>query len=376
MRLLHLADLHLGKRVNGFNMIEDQTHALKEIINLIDQEEIEGVLISGDVYDVTVPSAEAMNLFDWFITSLNVKNAFAIIISGNHDSADRLSFGKSLMQSSNIYISQVYDKQVEKIVLNDQYGPINFYMLPFIKPAMIKKDYPDLDLGDFTSAISNVMQTVDLNKSQRNILLAHQFIVGAKTSESEELYLGGLEAVSWEHFKDFDYVAMGHLHKKQTFNEGKIRYPGSLLKYSQSEENNKKTITMLDIREKNNIVLEEKTIDYLRDLRTIRGKFSDIIENSIKDENKDDYIFINLIDQDEVLDGLTRLREIYPNIMALKYENSSSILDEPLVVATKSKDPYALFEEFYQYRNNRPLDESKAAIIKDLIGDIWSSKEE
>jgi len=374
---MHLADLHIGKRVNGFSMVEDQKYALGQILNLIENEAVDCVLIAGDVYDTSVPSSESMTIFDGFLTSLNKLKVKVIIISGNHDSQERLSFAKTLISSQDIFISGVYEDRVECIRLEDQYGPINFYLLPFIKPIQVKKYKEDLDLSDFQGALSYVISNINPDKSERNIILSHQFIVGAQTSESEELYIGGLEAISSDLYDDFDYVAMGHIHKKQSFRNGMIRYPGSLLKYSKSESNYKKTITIVDFKEKNNIEISERQISYLRDMRKIEGYFEDILEASYHDESKDDYIHISLFDEDEILDGMNRLREVYPNIMTFSYNNTgTNSTDVKYEMRQSSKDPFDLFKEFYELRNNKQLDERKTKIIEDIIKDVWGTSNE
>ncbi|NLW52684.1 MAG: exonuclease SbcCD subunit D [Tissierellia bacterium] len=375
MRIMHLADLHIGKRVNGFNMIEDQKFALDNILKLVEKQEVDVVMVAGDVYDLTVPSSEAIGLFDYFITSLSKMSVKVLLIAGNHDSSERLSFAKTLIKDSGIYVSRTFDNVVEKITLEDEYGPLNFYLLPFIKPIMVKRYYPELKIDDFQSAISNVINGIDLNVNERNIILSHQFIVGATTSESEELYLGGLESISVDIYKDFDYVALGHLHKRQSFRDGMVRYPGSLLKYSQSESDYIKKITILDFKSKGIVDIQEADIEYLRDMRNIKDFFHNIISKSTLDNHKDDYIHITLYDEDEILDAISRLREIYPNIMSIRYENKKTEKEEKINANTsRTKSPYDLFNEFYEYRNNVALDERKSEIIKKLIDDVWANE--
>lgn len=377
MKIMHLADLHIGKRVNGFSMVEDQRYALEQILKLIEKERVECLLIAGDVYDTSVPSSESMTIFDGFLTSLNKLQVKVIIISGNHDSQERLSFARRLISNQSIYISGPYEDEVEKITLQDEYGPINFYLLPFIKPIQMKKYKEDLDLSDFQGALSYVISNINPDKSERNIILSHQFIVGAQTSESEELYIGGLEAISYDLYDDFDYVAMGHIHKKQSFRNGKIRYPGSLLKYSKSESNYNKTITIIDFKDKDNIDILEHEISYLRDMRKVEGFFNDIIESAISEEDREDYIHITLYDEDEILDGMNRLRELYPNIMTFTYYNSrTNAVDIEYEQRQVSKDPFELFKDFYELRNNKQLDDRKSKIIQEVINDVWGANNE
>lgn len=375
MRLLHLADLHLGKRVNGYNMLEDQAFALEQIIQLIKEKNVDVLLIAGDIYDQTLPSAQAMVVFDGFLSKLNKLGIKILMISGNHDSQERLSFASSLMAKSGLYIGRAFDGSLDCIKLEDEYGPINFYMLPYTRPLQIKQYFEDLDSSDFQSALENVIKTINLKPNERNVILTHQYIIGSHLSDSEELYLGGTEAISIDIYDGFDYVAMGHIHKKQAFRNGLVSYPGALLKYSRSESSYDKKIRIIDMKEKGNIEIEEHTINYLRDMREIKGYFSQILEEAFEDENLKDYIHITLYDQDEIYNAMNRLREVYPNIMSLSYDIKTSNDQIKLIgQKQKSKDPLSLFEEFYEERNNRALDDDKKKLVEDYMREIWGGK--
>lgn len=378
MKILHLADLHLGKKVNGFNMIEDQAVALREIVKLVEKEKVQVVLIAGDIYDQPLASSEAMQVFDVFLTSLRKIKVKILMIAGNHDSVERLSFASSLMTNSEIYISKPFNNFVEKVVFEDEFGEINFYLMPFLKPIHVRVFHEDVKIDDFQKAIDLVVAGIDLDESKRNVILSHQFIVGADQSDSEELYLGGSEAISIDTYDKFDYVALGHIHKKQAFRDGKVRYPGSLLKYSKSEANYQKAITILDIKEKGNIEIFERNINYLRDMRIIEGYFEDIIENSKKDKRKEDFIHINLFDEDQVFDALSRLRDIYPNLMSLVYTKvmESQSIQDIEINHEKKKNPFELFKDFYEYRKNKKLDDDKEALVKEIIKDVWGNYED
>lgn len=378
MKILHLADLHLGKKVNGFNMIEDQAAAMKEIVRLVEKEKVQVVLIAGDIYDQPLASSEAMQVFDVFLTSLRKIKVKILMIAGNHDSVERLSFASSLMTNSEIYISKPFNNFVEKVVFEDEFGEINFYLMPFLKPIHVRVFHEDVKIDDFQKAIDLVVAGIDLDESKRNVILSHQFIVGADQSDSEELYLGGSEAISIDTYDKFDYVALGHIHKKQAFRDGKVRYPGSLLKYSKSEANYQKAITILDIKEKGNIEIFERNINYLRDMRIIEGYFEDIIENSKKDKRKEDFIHINLFDEDQVFDALSRLRDIYPNLMSLVYTKvmESQSIQDIEINHEKKKNPFELFKDFYEYRKNKKLDDDKEALVKEIINDVWGNYED
>lgn len=373
MRFLHLADLHLGKKVNGYSMLEDQAYAIKEILKLVEKENVDMVLVAGDVYDQPVPSGDAMALFDDFLTRLKELKKKVLIIAGNHDSQERLAFANRLMKGADIYISSPFDGKVESLTFEDDFGPINFYLLPYIKPIYLRSLNPDIKLDDFQKAMDLVIDSLDLNDKERNVILSHQFIVGAEKSDSEELYLGGSEAISINTYEGFDYVALGHIHKKQAFRQGRIRYPGSLLKYSKSEANYKKTLSIVDMREKGQVEITEKEISYLRDMRILEGNFDQVLAYSKTDPNREDYVHINLFDQDQVFDAQARLRELYPNLMSLAYTNIGEDLDVegPDIVINQKKAPFELFNEFYEYRKNKKLDHDKEVLVKEIISQVW-----
>ena len=383
MKILHLADLHLGKRVNAFNMIEDQAFALKNILDLAEKEGVDLVLIAGDVYDQKLPSNEALALFDNFLTELTTRDIKCLIIPGNHDSEDRLTFASQLLRESGIYFARQGEKFYEQVVLKDEYGPVNFHLLPYLKPIDLKgkiggkKGLDDIEIDDFQKALSHVVETIDIDKSQRNVMMVHQFIVGAERSDSEEIYLGGLEAVSLDIFDDFDYVAMGHIHKRQSFRNGMVSYPGSLLKYSKSEANYKKSIRIVNLYSKGEIKIEEFEIPYLRDMRVIEGYLEDLLKNGLADQAKGDYIHAVLYDEDEQVDAIGQLRQIYPNIMTLVYQDQSKEdLDLEDIELKEKKDPLKLFEEFYEIRNNKKLDEGKKNLISSYVKKIWGAYED
>ncbi|MDO4778073.1 MAG: exonuclease SbcCD subunit D [Tissierellia bacterium] len=377
MKFIHLADLHIGKRVNNFSMLEDQKYALKNIVNLAKKEEADAILIAGDVFDTTVPSGDSIMTFDSFITELNQLGIKILIISGNHDSSERLSFASSMLEKSNIFISKPYSGNIERIILEDEYGNINFYLFPYVKPVQVKRYFKDCNIENFNEAAKVILDNIFIDDSQRNIILSHQFVLGASRSESEEIYAGGLEAVSADLYEKFDYIAMGHIHKKQYFLGGKLRYSGSLLKYSASEVGYDKKITIVEIGKKGEMEVTEHEIDYLRDMRVLMGNFEDVEKFAKNDDSRQDYMHITLYDEDEVLDGISILREHYPNIMSLKYENSKTKYSDSDIINrnVELKNPLEIFEEFYLIRNGIELSESKKEIISNIIGEVWGKNE-
>lgn len=377
MKILHLSDLHFGKRLNNFSLLEDQYHVNRQIFQLAKDTHIEAVIIAGDVFDRQIPSAGAVQLFDDFLNFWAELNLPVFIISGNHDSAERLSFGAHIFSQNNIYISPVYNGQIEPISLNDAYGKINFYLLPFIKPATVRPFFPDEKINSYTEAVQTVLNNLPLNKDERNILIAHQFVTGAVLSDSEEIVVGGLNNVDAHVFDAFDYVALGHIHTPQTILRDSIRYCGTLLKYSFSEANQQKCATVIDIKAKGQMDITAYPVKPLHDMRKIKGTYAELTnrQNYIGTDT-DDYILATLTDEEDVPDAIGRLRSIYPNIMQLDYDNIRTRTRNNIeaVDINTSKAPLELFGEFYKLQNNQPLNETQSQIMQDLIAAIWEGK--
>lgn len=377
MKILHLSDLHFGKRLNNFSLLEDQYHVNRQIFKLAKDTHIEAVIIAGDVFDRQIPSAGAVQLFDDFLNFWAELNLPVFIISGNHDSAERLSFGANIFSNSNIYISPVYNGQITPITLNDAYGKINFYLLPFIKPATVRPFFPDEKINSYTEAVQTVLKKLPLNKNERNILIAHQFVTGAVLSDSEEIVVGGLDNVDAHVFDAFDYVALGHIHTPQTILRDSIRYCGTLLKYSFSEANQQKCATVIDIKAKGQMDITAYPVKPLHDMRKIKGTYAELTDRqNYIGTDTDDYILATLTDEEDVPDAIGRLRSIYPNIMQLDYDNIRTRTRNNIeaVDINTSKAPLELFGEFYKLQNNQPLNETQSQIMQDLIAAIWEGK--
>lgn len=375
MRILHLADLHIGKVLNGYNLIEDHRFALKEVVNIVYKEGVECVMIAGDIYQNSNPSIEAIRLFENFIYELKERDLTVLITSGNHDSAERISIFADLIAKSNIFFSKPIGKPIEKVTLEDKYGKINFFLIPYIKPLLVKSIYPENEINDFSDAVKLILDSIEIDVNERNIAISHQFILNAVQSQSEEVYVGGSEAIPDFFYEKFDYTALGHIHKKQSFLNGKLRYPGALLKLDKAESNYDKTITILDIKEKGNIEVIEKKIEFLREMRVIKGDFQSILENSITDSNREDYIHIELSDQDEVVEAHQRLKVNYPNIMTFKYIDRIVHEDEDYSeIVVENKSAIELFEEFYKLRTENELSDTKREIILENIEQIWGEQ--
>ena len=284
MKILHLSDLHLGKRVNEFSMIEDQEYILTKIIHIIDEQAPEVILIAGDVYDKAVPSAEAVELFDNFLVRLSKRNLKVFVISGNHDSAERIAFGGRLMDKSGIYMSPVYNGIIEPITLTDEFGNVKFYMLPFVKPSNVRRFCPDQEVTTYTEAVKAAIENMKIDSSERNILITHQFVTGAMRTESEDISVGGTDSVDASVFEGFDYVALGHIHRAQKCGSEYVRYSGTPLKYSFSEANDVKSVTMIDMKEKGNIELSFMPLTPKRDLVEIKGSYNELTLKSFYEE--------------------------------------------------------------------------------------------
>lgn len=376
MRIIHLSDLHLGKRVNEFSMIEDQKYILKKILQVIDEEKAQVVIIAGDVYDKAVPSAEAVQLFDDFLVRLANRELKTFIISGNHDSAERIAFGGRLMNSKGVYVSPVYKKEITPISLEDEYGKINFYMLPFIKPIQVRS-YFEEEIHSYTDAVRYAIEAMKVDKLERNIIITHQFVTGAETCDSEELSVGGSDNVDASVFDVFDYVALGHIHGPQRVSRDTIRYCGTPLKYSFSEANHIKSVTVLDMLEKDNLEIRTVPLIPLRDMKKIRGSYMELTLKSFYDPlNKEDYFHITLTDEEDIPDAMNKLRVIYPNVMKLAYDNTRTRNNNQITGAAhvEQKTPLELFSEFYQLQNNKEFSKEQKELVERYIESIWEGQ--
>jgi len=378
MKFMHLSDLHLGKRVNEFSMLEDQVYILNKIVNIIDLEKPTAIILAGDIYDKPIPPAEAVELFDDFLYKLSQRNLKVFIISGNHDSAERIAFGARLFDKTGIYMSPVYTGNISPIEMSDEFGKINIYMLPFIKPAHVRKYFSDKEISSYTDAVSTVIENMHLDTGIRNILVTHQFVTGASRTESEDISVGGSDNVNAEVFRDFDYVALGHIHRSQSCGSEYIRYSGTPLKYSFSESKDTKSITVIDIMEKGNIKLDFIPLTPLRDMVEIKGTYEDLMLKSFYENTTypNDYVHITLTDENDILDVITRLRVIYKNIMKLDYDNqrTRSNSEINLINDMESKSPLELFDIFYESRNGQPLNNEQREFMENIIEDIWRNK--
>ena len=370
MKLIHLSDLHLGKRVGEVSMLEDQAYILDRVLDIVDGAGPDALLIAGDVYDKSVPSAEAVTLFDDFLCRLARRKLPVLVISGNHDSPERLAFGSRLMEGAGVHLSPVYDGNVKPITLTDEHGPVDFWLLPFLKPAHLRRFYPEETIDSYTDAVGAAIAHMNIDPSRRNVLLCHQFVTGAATCESEELIVGGTDNVDAAVFDGFDYVALGHLHGPQNVGSSRLRYCGTPLKYSFSEASQYKSVTVAELGEKGDLTLHTVPLTPRHDMRVIQGTFAQLTaENSDAAGEREDYLHIILTDEEDVPEALGRLRLVYPNILKLSYDNTrtrtSQSVDRAQRVAQKS--PLELFEELYETQNNQPMSQEQRDFAQRLI---------
>ena len=375
MKIMHLSDLHLGKRVNEFSMIEDQTYILNEIINIIDEQKPKVIILAGDIYDKPIPPAEAVELFDDFLYKLSKRNLYVFIISGNHDSAERIAFGSRLFDKSGIYLSPVYNGKILPISVDDECGDINFYMLPFIKPVHVRRFFPNASISTYTDALNTVITDMNIDNTKRNILITHQFVTGSSRTESEDVSVGGSDNVDADIFKDFDYVALGHIHRSQSCGSEYIRYCGTPLKYSFSESKDTKSITVIDIKEKGDIKLDFIPLTSLRDMVEIKGSYNELMLKSFYENTSlpTDYVHITLTDEEDIPDVITKLRVIYKNIMKLDYDNQRTRKSSEinLINAVDSMSPLELFDTFYEIQNGRYLSDAQRVFLENIIEGVW-----
>ena len=378
MKLLHLSDLHLGKRVNEFSMLEDQKYILSEILQIVEKEAPDAVLIAGDVYDKSVPPAEAVELFDDFLVRLSRLGTQVFVISGNHDSPERVAFGGRLMDPSGIHMSPVYSGQVQPVPLTDAFGTVNIYMLPFVKPIHVRRFFPEAETGTYTDTLRTAVEQMSVDPAARNVLMTHQFVTGAWRSESEDISVGGTDNVDASVFDAFDYVALGHIHGPQHVGRETVRYCGTPLKYSFSEAGHQKSVTAVELGEKGSVQVRAIPLTPRRDMREIRGTYLELTAKSYYDGfPRDSYLHITLTDEEDVLDAVGRLRVIYPNLMKLDYDNKrtrgggAALEDEG---QPERRSPLELFAEFYELQNCQPMGEEQRAFMQDLIEQIWGDE--
>jgi exonuclease SbcD len=379
MKIIHLSDLHIGKKVNGFNMIDDQEAVLREILAAIEKERPDVALIAGDIYDKYLPAGEAVSLLDDFLTALAGCQVKIMLIGGNHDSAERLSFGSRLMAAGGVHIVGGYKGQTCPVVLEDKFGKVCFYLLPFVKPADVKRFFPDVEIVSYTDAVATAIQQMNIDTTLRNVIVTHQFVTGAERSESEDIAVGGADNVDAGVFDCFDYVALGHLHRPQNVGKAKIRYCGAPLKYSFSEASDKKSLTVVELAEKGNMHVREIPLVPLHDLRELRGTYADLM-NKQNYENTPvaDYLHVVLTDEGEEYNAFAKLSKVYPNIMKLDYDNRKTRAREGATITLQpvtNLSPEALFGDFFMQQTGREMSGEQEQFVAGLVEKIWGDRQ-
>lgn len=375
MKIMHLSDLHLGRSILEQSLIDDQKYILDKILKIVVEKDVDVVLIAGDVYDKGIPSVEAVRLFSGFLAMLYEKKIKVFIISGNHDSKDRLAFGNELFIDNGVYIEGIFNGNLKSVELDDEFGKVLIYMLPFVKPADVRGYYSDKEINSYQDAVKTIVDNTIIDKSKRNIIMLHQFVtasgVEVERSDSESLSLGGVDNIDVSIFDDFDYVAMGHIHRGQKLVRDTVRYAGSPLKYSFSEVNHRKNVPIIDLKEKDNINIEFVDLVPIRDMRIIKGKLDNLLDKEvISKENADDYISAIVTDEDYIMDAIGKLRSVYKNILRLEYQNMRTTVVNDIdmkVNEINNKSELDLFSEFYLKQNNVELDDERIRIVNKVI---------
>ncbi|WP_287477521.1 exonuclease SbcCD subunit D [Anaerostipes sp.] len=376
MKILHLADLHLGKRVNEFSMLEDQRYILNQILDIVEEEAVEVVMICGDVYDKGIPPVDAIELLDDFLWKLAEKDCRTLMISGNHDSGDRLGFGKHLFQNSNLFIVSQFSGEIEKITIPCGNLPVNFYMLPFVKPVIVNQSL-GIHTQSYQECLRYLIEHTKIDPEEMNLLMAHQFVTAGKEnpelSDSETSSLGGIDNVDYRIFDPFDYVALGHIHKPQAMGRPQVRYSGSILKYSFSEIRKEKEVVLLHIEENKKMEMSFRKLKPLRDMREIKGTIRQLMEGEIRLGNQEDYMQVTLTDEEELRDAIGKVRTVFPNVMQICLENRRYARQQQIRAEEQDilhQDPLQLFAEFYKMQNNIELEEEEAEKIKTIFEEV------
>lgn len=377
MKLLHTADLHIGKSVNGFSLIKDQRYIFTQILRIAHERGVDALLIAGDMYDKTTPSAEAVALLDWFLTSAHMQELEVFAIPGNHDSAERVAYASGILERHGVHLPETYRGRLKSYTLHDEFGAINIWLVPFLKPVHIRPHFPNFEINqDYTLALQAAIHAEPVDPKSRNVALAHQFVVSGSSSPitcDSELNVGGLDCVDSSVFENFDYVALGHLHRAQRVGREEVRYAGSPLKYSFSEIDHVKSVTLVELREKGCVRIEDIHLEPLHDLRCIRGPLEELCSDEVvAEQDAHDYLRIILTDENPQLNALSALRAHYPNLMAIEYDNArtrSTGLSQQVETVDALEDPLVLFRRFFEMQNGMQMTDNQELIVRKAIED-------
>lgn len=373
MKFLHCSDLHLGRRLHSYSLLEDQAHILDQILQLAQAERVDALLIAGDIYDRNDPSAEAVRLLDQFLIRAADQGIPCLLTAGNHDSPQRVAYGGQLMKSRGVYVSPVLSGPLEPVTLEDKFGPVDVYLLPFLKPAHARAIWPEEQVQDYTQAVKAVLNRSEIDHSRRTVLVAHQFVVsGGKVpgqSDSETLSVGGLDQVDAAAFAGFDYVALGHIHRPQSIGRETVRYSGSPLKYSISELDQQKSVVLVTLERRGVVDMKLLPLAPLRELRRIQGPLERLISPEVSSQaNREDYLHVILTDSSP-MDPMQRLNTVYPNVLKLDLAGTGETAGLPEAEPLEQRDPVQLFAAFFEQQTGRTLDEEDSRLIARLLSE-------
>lgn len=378
MRIMHISDLHLGLKLYDYSMIEEQRFILDQIAETAMNERCEAVIIAGDIYDRSVPPEEAVLLFDMFISKLHQNDIAVLAISGNHDSADRLSFAGSILSEEKVYIASVYRNNEEPVILNDEYGFIKIWLLPFVKPVNVRSVLSDDEIHSFTDAVKAAVDNMGIDTAQRNIIVTHQYVTGARRSASEQVSttVGGLDNVDASVFDGFDYVALGHLHAPQIIaGNDCCRYCGTPLKYSFSEADDDKSVSVIDIKEKGNVTVRTVKLRPLHDMIMLKDTYNNLASKTFRDSvDTESFVHVTLTDREVIPDAAYKLRTMYPRLLNLEYEHlQGSVFDHMGIDSAQraASSPLELFEEIFEKQYDQKLSDEQRDYLKEIINDVW-----
>ena len=383
MKVLHVSDLHIGKRVNGMSMLDDQRYILRQILDIAEKHQVSVLLIAGDIYDKASPSAEAVTVFDAFLTDAVAAGLRVLAIPGNHDSAERIAYAQGLLEKQGVCLPPVYAGEVERVELEDEHGPVEFWLLPFLKPGDVRRFFPDEEIGDdYSAALRAVLSACDIDQGKRNVVLSHQLVTAYGTAPDradDEIKLGGMDNVDVSVYNAFDYVALGHVHRSQRVGRDTVRYSGSPLKYSFSEARYGKSVALVELGEKKSgddvgecVSFELIPLVPLHDVREVRGTLADVLAMGAES----DYLHITLSDEHPQLDAMAKIHEVFPNAMMLDYDNVTVLIDRPqtqLTADPDNMDTLDLFGAFYESQVGNPLDDEQQDFARKLIAKVEDS---
>ena len=388
MKVLHVSDLHIGKRVNGISMLDDQRYILRQILDIAEKRQVSVLLIAGDVYDKASPSAEAVTVFDAFLTDAVAAGLRVLAIPGNHDSAERIAYAQGLLEKQGVCLPPVYAGEVERVELEDDHGPVEFWLLPFLKPGDVRRFFPDEEIGDdYSAALRAVLGACAIDQGKRNVVLSHQLVTAYGTAPDradDEIKLGGMDNVDVSVYDAFDYVALGHVHRPQRVGRDTVRYSGSPLKYSFSEARYDKSAALIELGEKKPgddvgecVSFELIPLVPLHDVREVRGALADVLAMGTAHDASQDYLHITLSDEHPQLDAMAKIHEVFPNAMMLDYDNVTVLIDRPqtqqLTADPDSMDTLDLFSAFYESQVGNPLDDEQRGFARKLIAKVEDS---